>query len=63
MTAQEFMDFFNSAAYDNEVSVDEKRMIFLQCLQGSSDITYELLSQLISGYSAGHDIDFVITKK
>ncbi len=63
MTAQEFMDFFSSSAFDNDISVEDKRMMFLQCLQGSSDITYELISQLISAYSAEDDIDFVITKK
>jgi len=48
---QKFLEYFRSEAYDQEVSVDEKVEIFLQSLQGSSDITYDLLEQLCSSYN------------
>ena len=45
----DFLYFFDSEDYD-DLSPDEKVHIFLNCLQGSSDITKELLEELFSNY-------------
>lgn len=45
------MEYFRSEKFDQEISVDDRVEIFLQCLMGSSDITKELLEELFQDYS------------
>lgn len=47
----DFMAFFRSDAYAEELSTDDKLEIFLGILPGKSDITKELLDQLLCEYS------------
>jgi len=47
----DFLRFFRSEHYSDLLTSDEKREIFLTSLQGSSDITRELLEQLCSDYN------------
>lgn len=53
ITRQEFMDFFRDDEMLNSLTADDRVEIFLQVLTGSSDITKELLDELVSEYSVG----------
>ena len=48
---EDFMNFFPDNEKLNTLSSDDRVEIFLQILQGSSDITKELLNELISDYN------------
>ena len=48
---EDFMHFFRDDEKLNMLSADDKVEIFLQILQGSSDITKDLLNELISDYN------------
>jgi hypothetical protein len=50
MNREDFMDFFRNDEKLNTLSADDRVEIFLQILQGSSDITKELLNELIFDY-------------
>ena len=50
MNREDFMDFFRNNEKLNTLSADDRVEIFLQILQGSSDITKELLNELIFDY-------------
>jgi hypothetical protein len=50
MTRQDFMDYFRSDDYNQQLSVDDCIEIFLNCLKGQSDITSMLLEQLCDNY-------------
>lgn len=54
----EFFEFFESDNFNELVSEEECKSLFLTSLKGSSDITYPLLVQLGSEYDV--DIDEVI---
>lgn len=58
---QEFMDYFNSDNFSEQVSVEESESIFLTTLKGGSDITYDLLSRLGAEYQV--NIDEVLNQK
>lgn len=47
----DFMEYFRSDACSEELSTDDKLEIFLGVLPGKSDITKELLDQLLCDYS------------
>lgn len=47
----DFMEYFRSDACSEELSTDNKLEIFLGILPGKSDITKELLDQLLCEYS------------
>jgi hypothetical protein len=51
MNREDFMDFFRNNEKLNTLSADDRVEIFLQILQGSSDITKELLNELICDYN------------
>ncbi len=53
ITRQDFMDFFRDDEMLNQLTADDRIEIFTQVLTGSSDITKELLNQLLSDYSVG----------
>ncbi|CAH8281388.1 hypothetical protein EV196_101473 [Mariniflexile fucanivorans] len=48
---EDFMNFFRDDEKLNTLSSDDRVEIFLQILQGSSDITKELLNELICDYN------------
>jgi len=50
ITRQQFMEYFRSDAYSEELSADDCKEIFIGSLKGSSDFTPELLSELESNY-------------
>ena len=47
---EDFMRFFRDDEKLNTLSTDDRIEIFLQILQGNSDITKELLNELIFDY-------------
>ena len=51
MNRQKFMQYFRSEAFGENMSVEDRKEIFLQCLLGSSDITKDLLQELFNDYS------------
>ena len=51
LSRQDFMDFFRDDDQLNLLTNDDRLEIFSQILAGSSDITKELLDDLISDYS------------
>jgi hypothetical protein len=48
---EDFMNFFRDDKRLNTLSADDRVEIFLQILQGSSDITKDLLNELICDYN------------
>lgn len=50
MNIEKFMDFFRSEKFDETASIEQRKELFLQCLLGSSDITVELLNELLEAY-------------
>lgn len=52
---EDFMNFFRNDEKLNTLSNDDRIEIFLQILQGSSDITKDLLTELICDYQV-HNI-------
>lgn len=48
------MDLFRSDELLNQLSVDDRREVFLGILSGRDDITAELLNQLLQDYDVGH---------
>ena len=53
ISRDDFMAFFRDDEMLNQLSADDRVEIFLQVLTGSSDITKDLLEQLLSDYSVG----------
>ncbi len=51
MSRQDFMDFFRHDQFHNEVTVDDCIEVFSSVLVGSSDITAELLNDVIGDYN------------
>ena len=52
-TAEEFIEYFRSDRYSEELKDYYKKELFLSSLAGSSDITSELIEELVCQYSAG----------
>lgn len=50
VTREDFMNFFRDDEKLSILSADDRIEIFLQILPGSSDITEDLLNELISDY-------------
>jgi hypothetical protein len=48
---EDFMYFFRTDEKLNTLSANDRVEVFLQILQGSSDITKDLLNELISDYN------------
>ena len=51
VTPEEFIDYFRSDRYSEELKDYYKTELFLSSLAGSSDITSELIEELIRQYS------------
>jgi len=55
ITKAQFLAYFESDAFHEELTDDECQKIFLQSLRGASDITAELLEQLCNDYCTSLD--------
>ena len=53
ITREQFMDFFRSDQFHELLTPDDTTEIFVNVLHGSSDITIELLQEVVNNYSAG----------
>lgn len=51
MTRSDFMSFFRDDDKLNQLTVDDRIEVFKSILVGSSDITVELLNELLSDYN------------
>ena len=56
MNREDFMNFFRDDEKLNTLSSDDRIEIFLQILPGSSDITEDLLNELICDYQV-HNLE------
>jgi len=54
ITRQDYMDCFRDDTMLNQLTPDDRIEIFSQVLTGSSDITKELLDELLRDYSVGN---------
>ena len=61
MTKQQFLEYFRSGSYDNELTSDERLEVWLYSLAGQSDITKENLHLLCGEY--GTDLATVLSEK
>ncbi len=50
----DFMNFFRNDDKLNELSTDDRIEIFQTILAGSSDITKDLLNNMLADYNVGH---------
>ena len=50
----DFMNFFRNDDKLNELSTDERIEIFQTILAGRSDITKDLLNNMLADYNVGH---------
>ncbi len=51
ITREQFLEFFRSDSFHEEMTVDDCREVWLTVLKGSSDITVETLNELLSEYN------------
>lgn len=56
MTSKEFLQFFNDDEKLNQLSADDRLELFHYIMKDGSDITKELLNEIISDYSANIEI-------
>lgn len=56
MTSKEFLQFFNDDEKLNQLSADDRLELFHYIMKDGSDITKELLNEIISDYSADIEI-------
>jgi hypothetical protein len=56
MHRREFMEYFRSTQFDNELSVDDKLEIFTQCLAYIPDNFVEIVNEILSDYSQGYKV-------
>ncbi len=54
---EQFMEYYRSDKYSEELSPDDKEEVFMSSLTGSSDITRELLQKVLDGYDAGKIVE------
>ena len=54
LTREEFMNFFRNTEQLNQLSPDDRTEIFRTVLSGSSDLTKDLLNEILSDYSVDH---------
>lgn len=53
-TPQQFMAFFRDTQQLNKLSVDDRLEVFSTILAGSSDVTKQLLDEVLSDYCVFH---------
>lgn len=54
ITPEAFMKFFRDTEKLNQLTPDDRNEIFRTVLLGSSDLTKELLNEILSDYSVNH---------
>jgi hypothetical protein len=54
MTREDFMKFFRDEEKLNELTVDDRIEVFKTILLGSSDLTKDLLNEILSDYSVSN---------
>ena len=54
ITRQEFMEFFRDDEKLNELTADDRVEIFRTILIGGSDLTKDLLNEILSDYSVSN---------
>lgn len=54
ITREEFMTFFRNTEQLNQLTPDDRTEIFRTVLSGSSDLTKELLNEILRDYSVEH---------
>lgn len=47
---EQFLDFFRSEHFARELTVEDRREVFLDVLEGASDLTPELIGELLDAY-------------
>lgn len=52
MNRREFMEYFRSIKYDEELTVDDKLEIFVQSLAYIPDNFIEIINEILGDYSA-----------
>jgi hypothetical protein len=62
ISRNEFMDFFRDADKLNELTPDDRVEIFRTILLGSSDLTLNLLNEILSDYSV-HNFEITELKE
>lgn len=50
ITKEQFFEYYRSEQYSTELTREEKKEVFLMSLEGSSDITVDLLFALCNEY-------------
>ena len=58
ITREDFMKFFRDSDKLNELTADDRVEVFISILLGSSDITVDLLNDLLSNYCV-EDIEVI----
>jgi hypothetical protein len=61
ITRDQFMAFFRSDTFYEQVSDDDCREVFATVLKGSSDFTAEFLNDILADYSVGDIIALQLT--
>lgn len=54
ITPEAFMEFFRDTEKLNQLNPDDRNEIFRTVLLGSSDLTKDLLNEILSDYSVEH---------
>lgn len=54
ISREEFMSFFRNSEKLNELTPDDRIEIFRTILLGSSDLTKDLLNEILNDYSVGN---------
>ena len=54
LTREDFMNFFRDDEKLNELTVEDRVEVFRTILVGSSDLTKELLDEILSDYNVDH---------
>jgi hypothetical protein len=61
ITREQFLEYFRSENYAEELSVEDKIEVFSTALAGSSDITYSLLESVCADYDV--NLEDIIANK
>ena len=52
ITKEQFFEYLMSDNYNEDLTAEECKQVFVVALKGSSDLTQELMDELVSEYSA-----------
>lgn len=56
ITRQQFLDYLRSDRYNEEMSADDCLEVFVTSIKGSSDLSVELLNEILSDYGADFEV-------